>query len=74
MNVQAVKDWLKTLPKEEGDNYVLLIASDKDFAFKVDATVGDIAGMLLRMAIKNPDFRSAVVIAAARMCEEGGEE
>lgn len=74
MNVQAVKDWLKTLPKEEGDNCVLLIASGKDYAFKVDGTVGDIAGMLLRMAIKNLDFCFVVVLAAARMCEEGGAE
>lgn len=77
MNVQAVKDWMKAIPKEEGDSFIFLLASGEDFACKVDGDFGVVVAMLLTMGNRNPDFAGAVILAAAKLAvytAEGGAE
>lgn len=78
MNLQAVEDWVKKRPLEEGDTCIILVASNEKFGAKVEGTVADIADVLLQAGRKNPDLGLAFCIAAskliAKLLAKGGEE
>lgn len=74
MNEQAFNDWINTLPLEEGDSCIIIVASNEKFGFKVEGRVVDIAAMLLEMGGKTPDFGVALSVAASKLVAKGGAE